>query len=94
MDPHLLFIMDPQGEEMASAWRPLHIWLGSWASLSFAQGPASVDAKVKFSAQVFVEFSLLRMMPFPEDKCSFGLLHLLSDVLSLETLRENVFSQL
>ena len=69
-------------------------WLGSCASLSFAQGPAFIDAKVKFSAQVFVEFSLLRMMPFPEDKCSFGLLHLLSDALSLETLREDVFSQL
>ena len=86
--------MDPRGEEMASAQSPLHVWLGSCASLSFAQGPAFIDAKVKFSAQVFVEFSLLRMMPFPEDKCSFGLLHLLSDALSLETLREDVFSQL
>ena len=71
LDPHWLLIMDPLGEEMASAQSPLHVWLGSWASLSFAQGPAFVDDKVKVSAQVFVEFSLLRMMPFQEDKCSF-----------------------
>lgn len=30
-------------------------------------------------------------MPFPENKCSLGLLHLLSDILSLATSRQTCF---
>lgn len=49
-DPHNLFIIGSQREEMASAWSPLQVRFGSRASLRFAQGPALVDSKVKFSA--------------------------------------------
>lgn len=37
VDPHCLLIIDPQWKEMASAWSPLQVWFGSWASLRFAQ---------------------------------------------------------
>lgn len=79
---------------MASAWSPLSlVWFMGKSEVCSGTSLSGLQSEI-LSFKLFVEFSSLRMMPFSENKCSFGLLHLLSDILSLDTLREDVFSQL
>lgn len=93
-NPHCLSIINSQPEAMASAWSHLQAGFGSWAGLGLLRDQPGWTPEITSQLKLSVHSSSLRMMPFPENKCSCGLLHLFSDTLSVATPIRDMFSQL